>query len=358
MSLRSVISWCLLPLTMWYAIGAWFRNVLFYVGILRQYKPTIPTICVGNLSCGGTGKTPHVDYLIHLLQEQYSVAVLSRGYRRSSSGYCIDDGTHSASLLGDEPAMLAYKNPSITVAVAEKRSEGLKQLSKQEKPPQIVILDDAFQHRWVKSHFNILLTDYHDLYVNDHVLPMGNLREPRCGYRRANIIVITKSPEQLNPLEYHDILDSLHAKPYQKVFFSYLRYGDLVPLYDGETQPATSFTHILACSGIANPQPFHAYLKKNATVETLAFPDHYTFRERDIQQIIDTFNHIEGSSKAIVITEKDAARLRNEATAEQLASLPIYYLPIEVAFHPSFGYNFDKEVTMFVRESVRKYQLG
>ena len=255
MSFRKNISYALFPLTMWYAVGVRFRNLFYALGIKKQEAPHITTIGVGNLSTGGTGKTPHVEYLIRLLADKYPTAVLSRGYKRKSKGYAIDDGNHDASLLGDEPAMIASKFPQVQVAVCEKRVEGVKQLMEQEQKPQLIILDDVFQHRAIKPSINILLTEYSHPYFADHILPYGDLREFKKARFRANIVIVTKCPAILNPVEKHNILHDLKLLNYQKVFFSYFAYGELQTL-DGQPAPVDlrRVDNVLCVTGIAHPR--------------------------------------------------------------------------------------------------------
>lgn len=361
MSFRTTISYIFFPLTVWYAVGIWFRNLFYAVGIKKQEAPHITTIGVGNLSTGGTGKTPHVEYLLRLLADKYPTAVLSRGYRRASRGFVLDDGSHDTSLLGDEPAMMAAKFPQVQVAVCEKRVEGVRRLMALEHvekqgdeevhvsaAPQLVILDDVFQHRAIKPSINILLTEYGHPFFKDHILPYGNLREFKSARLRANIVIVTKCPVPLNPVEKHNIVHDMHLLNYQKVFFSYLKYGALLDL-DG--QPAgVDMRHadnILCVTGIAHPEPMVAELRRSTKVKHLAFGDHHDFSARDMARIRDTFASLPGSNNIIVTTEKDAVRLRGKTTG-----LPVYVLPVEVAFHKSAERDFGFLVESSVRENI------
>ena len=363
MSLRKNISYLLFPLTMWYAAGVRFRNIFYALGLKKQEAPHITTIGVGNLSTGGTGKTPHVEYLLRLLSNNYSTAMLSRGYKRKSKGFLLDDGSHDPLLLGDEPAMIARKFPQIQVAVCEKRVEGVRRLM--EKPgtpeipespdnpkppatPQLIILDDVFQHRAVKPSINILLTEYSHPYFSDHILPYGDLREFKSARFRANIVIVTKCPANLNPIEKHNIIHDLKLQNYQKVFFSYFRYGALQTL-DGRPA-ALDLRHIdnaLCVTGIAHPEPLLAELRRTTKVQHLAFADHHDFSASDIARISDTFAALPGAQKIIITTEKDAMRLRGKAD-----KLPVYILPIEVAFHKENDKDFDKLIESSVRENI------
>ena len=360
MSLRKNISYVLFPLTCWYAVGVRFRNMLYALGIKKQEAPHITTIGVGNLSTGGSGKTPHVEYLLRLLADNYPTAMLSRGYKRKSKGFILDDGSHDATLLGDEPAMLARKFPHVQVAVCEKRVEGVKRLmtmpdppddsdeSNKKNTPQLIILDDVFQHRAIKPSINILLTEYHHPYFADHILPYGDLREFKSARFRAGIVIVTKCPEKLNPMEKHNILHDLRLKNYQRVFFSYFKYGDLQTL-DGHTVQTDlrRMDNILAVTGIAHPEPMLAELRRYTRVQHLSFADHHDFTSRDIEHIRDSFAALPGANKTIITTEKDAMRLRG-----LVDGLPIHVLPITVAFHKENDKDFDKLIDSSVRENI------
>lgn len=360
MSFRTTISWLLFPLTMWYAVGVAVRNVLFALGIKRQDAPHITTIGVGNLSTGGTGKTPMVEYLLRLLADQHPTAMLSRGYKRRSKGYVEDDGTHNAAQLGDEPAMIAAKFPQVKVAVCEKRIEGVRRLmsnpfvlhdqDNQDAPatPQLIVLDDVFQHRRIKPSINILLTDYSHPFYRDHILPFGDLREFRNARYRAGIVVVTKCPAQFNPIERHNIQQSLQLLNYQKVFFSYLRYGVLQPLDGGKADiDLRHMDGVLAVTGIAHPEPMVAELKRRCKVQHMAFADHHDYSKHDIARIREALEAMPGERRAIVTTEKDAMRLRGKCDG-----LPVYVLPVEVAFHKGRDLDFDQVIESSVRENI------
>ena len=354
MSLRKNISYALFPLTIWYAVGVRFRNMFYALGIKKQEVPHITTIGVGNLSTGGTGKTPHVEYLLRLLADKYSTAMLSRGYKRKSKGYILDDSSHDATLLGDEPAMIARKFPQVQVAVCEKRAEGVKRLMERpespESPsiPQLIILDDVFQHRAIKPSINILLTEYSHPYFDDHILPYGNLREFKSARFRANIVIVTKCPAVLNPVEKHNIIHDLRLQNYQKVFFSYFKYGDLQTL-DGKSVQIDlrRVDNILAVTGIAHPEPMIAELRQYTKVQPLAFADHHDFSKHDIARIKETFASLSGTNNIIVTTEKDAMRLHGLTDG-----LPVFVLPIEVAFHKENDKDFDTLIESSVRENI------
>lgn len=372
MSFRKNISKVLFPLTCWYAVGVRFRNMFYAMGIIKQEAPHITTIGVGNLSTGGTGKTPHVEYLLRLLSDQYPTAMLSRGYKRKSKGYVEDDGSHNAALLGDEPAMIAAKFPKVKVAVCEKRLEGVQRLmaqplapKKPENPenpespenpeppvppatPQLIVLDDVFQHRRIKPSINILLTEYSHPYYNDHILPYGDLREFKSARFRANIVIVTKCPSVLNPVDRHNIAHDLGLQNYQKIFFSYLVYGQLMRL-DGTTA-SLDLKHVdsvLAVTGIAHPEPLLTELKRQTRVQHLAFNDHHDYTAADLARIKAAYDALPGTSKIIVTTEKDAMRLHGRTD-----NLPFYVLPVEVAFHKEKDLDFDALIESTVRENI------
>lgn len=362
MSFRTTISYVLWPLTMWYGIGVAVRNFLYAVGIKRQEAPHITTIGVGNLSTGGSGKTPMVEYLLRLLADSYATAMLSRGYKRKSKGYQEDDGSHDAALLGDEAAMVARKFPQVQVAVCEKRVEGVRRLMEQERveqqadggevhvstAPQVVVLDDVFQHRAIKPSLNILLTEYGNPFFKDRILPYGNLREFKSARYRASIVIVTKSPARLNPVEKHNIIRDLRLQNYQKVFFSYIKYLPLRTL-DGKDAgiDLRKTDSVLLVSGIANPKPIVDELKRSCKLRQLVFPDHHAYTRKDVDRIKETFEAMADMRKVIVTTEKDAVRLVG-LTGE----LPVYVLPIEVAIHEESGIDFDQAILSTVKENV------
>lgn len=351
MSFRKTISWFLFPLTMWYAIGVWFRNVLFTIGIKKQQAMPVTTIGVGNICAGGVGKTPHVEYLLRLLADQYPSALLSRGYRRKTKGFLLDDGSHNATQLGDEPAMVARKFPQVMVAVCEKRVEGVQRLLElEEKKPSLVVLDDVYQHRQIKPTVTILLTEYGKPFYKDRIMPYGDLRESSKARYRADIVIVTKSPEKLNPIEKHNITLDLKLKPYQKLFFSYIHYCDPQPLCDGAALSLAQLDGVLSVTGIAHPDSMLQHIRQYCPVESLSFGDHHSFTKGDLKKIRKAFEQIRGERKIVLTTEKDAVRL--PADSELLAGLPIYVLPIEVRIHQNEEYNFDKIISNAVKENV------
>ncbi len=352
MSLRKNIAYLLFPLSIWYAVVIAFRNFFFALGLKKQSAPHITTIGVGNLCTGGTGKTPHVEYLLQLLADKYPTVMLSRGYKRKTKGFYLDDGSHDPAILGDEPAMIARRFPQVKVAVCEKRIEGINRLmnptTTEEQPPQLIVLDDVFQHRSIKPNINILLTEYSNPYYKDQILPFGNLREFKSARQRAGIVIVTKCPKNLNPIEKHNIIHDLALQNYQKLFFSYIEYGTLRRLGGSEADiNLHRLDGVLAVTGIANPKPMLDELSRNCHVQHLGFPDHHAFTKGDIARIRETFDSMRGVNKIIITTEKDAMRLQGMTD-----NLPVYVLPITVAFHKETEMDFDKIIESTVHENI------
>lgn len=332
----------LFPFAVLYGAITSIRNFLFDKGILKSYTFNISIIAVGNLSVGGTGKTPQIEYLIRLLSPKYKIATLSRGYKRQSEGFVLADSTSNAEILGDEPFQFYTKFNNIQVAVDANRKNGIEQLLSQTEKPDIILLDDAFQHRKVKAGFYILLTSYGDLYSDDFMLPTGNLRESRSGAKRANVIIVTKCPMTLSLDEQDKIKIKLKLEPNQELYFSYIDYDDFV--YSDDKKLKVSEIKIvdkLLLAGIAKPNPFFAYLQSEND-EKLVFPDHHHFTESDIKAIEN-----KSRNKKIITTEKDFVRLKGSIPKERL-----FYLPMRSAFL-SAGDNFDKIITNYVGTSTR-----
>ena len=352
MTARKILSWLLLPLTMWYAVGVALRGLLFATGLLRQKAPHITTIGIGNLSCGGTGKTPHAEHLLRLLSAEYRVAYLSRGYRRESKGFVLCEGEPSPSLLGDEAAMVARKFPSVMVAVCERRVEGVRRLMALPTPPQVVVLDDVFQHRYIKPTCNILLTEFGRPYYADSILPFGNLREFRSGKDRASIVIVTKTPRDISPIARHNVVAALAAQPYQKVFFSSMRLGKPVGVTDGSVLEPNVVEHVMVVTGVAHPEPLVAHLAQYGQVTTRRFPDHHAFTPKELASLRAEFEAIEASRKVVVTTEKDAARLSAPSCQQALAGLPLYVVPMEVEMQGTPDFDFDTIIRSTVKENI------
>ena len=297
----------LFPFAILYGVITSIRNFLFDISVLKSYSFNLPIIAVGNLSVGGTGKTPQIEYLIRLLSEKYKIATLSRGYKRQSEGFILAQANSNARLLGDEPFQFFEKFPSIQVAVDADRKNGIEQLLSLPEKPEVILLDDAFQHRKVKAGFYILLTSYGDLYSDDCMLPTGNLRETRSGAKRADLIVVTKCPFDLSLDKQNDIRKRLKLSVNQQLYFTFIAYDTFVY---GEKQKVNineiQSTVKVLVAGIAKPEPFFTYLKNTNDV-CLSFPDHHNFTEKDILEITKT-----AQNNIIITTEKDYMRLKVE----------------------------------------------
>ena len=260
----------LLPLSWLYGLGVMVRNELFELGVLKSRSFDVPVISVGNITVGGSGKTPHVEYLVRLLKDVSQVAVLSRGYKRKSTGYVLAETDTSVEMIGDEPFQMKQKFPNVYVAVDKKRCEGIDKLTQDEqtKDTDVVLLDDAFQHRYVKPGINILLVDYHRLIIYDKLLPAGRLREPLSGKNRADIVIVTKCPKELNPIDYRVLNKAMNLYPFQELFFTTLEYCDLVPVFDDvaneKTIPLTDIhnKNVLLLTGIALPKQMEVDLSQ------------------------------------------------------------------------------------------------
>lgn len=319
----------LFPLMPLYYFATWVRNKWFDLGLLRSTSYEVPIVCVGNLSTGGTGKTPMVEYLIRLLNTEYRVAVLSRGYGRKTKGFVLASESKTHLEIGDEPLQYHSKYTNITVAVDEKRAHGIDNLLQMDVPPEVVILDDAFQHRYVSAQLTILLTSYQQPFYNDLILPTGNLREPRLGYKRADVIVVTKCPDTLSDKEKRSIISKIKPLKNQTVFFSKIKYSNQVVDGKGNIHSLESLNPFTLVTGIANPNPLVAYLNhKNLKFDHIRFADHYNFRPKDFETL--------AAKGTILTTEKDFVRLRDSSL---LRTNKVYYLPIEFALddHETFN---------------------
>lgn len=325
----------LFPFSLLYGLGVMLRNLAYDSGILKSRKFDLPVISVGNLSAGGSGKSPMTEYLIRLLKGKYKIATLSRGYGRKTLGFLLVNASASSSECGDEPLQFKRKFNDITVAVCEDRVEGISRL---EKGHDLIILDDAFQHRAVRPGLSILLFEYSSFKEFQWLLPAGNLREPMSGINRAGIIVISKCPKILENTEQQDIIEKLDLSDQQSVFFSFLKYGDLKALNeDLPLRPLNSLnenSRIILLTGIANASPLLKELGGHgAQVIHHKYPDHHDFSGKNITKLVRSFNELAMGDNLIITTEKDAQRLSLKSIKEQLSGLPVYYLPVEAEFH-------------------------
>ena len=341
----------LLPISFMYHIVLTIRHKFYDWHILKSERFDFPVICVGNLNLGGTGKTPHTEYLIDLLKGTFTVATLSRGYGRKTKGFKVAEEASTYEVLGDEPLQYFKKHPDIMVAVDENRVKGVKKMLESTHPPQVILLDDAFQHRKINAGLNILLTEYQHLYCDDFLFPAGSLRDVRSAAKRAQIIIVSKSPKNLGEEDKKRIINKLKPDKEQKVFFSYLEYNDLQPLNEeAKRGPIENADAVLAFCGIAHPQPFVDELRERyQTVDFLTFADHHPYTENDVTAILKRFENLNVEKKIIVTTEKDAARLTNSPYLCQFERTPLYDLPVTVRFHEEEKFN--EEILKYVREN-------
>ena len=342
------LRYILIPFSFIYGGIISLRNKLFDKNILRSATFDFPLICVGNLAAGGTGKTPMVEYLVKILQQKYKVATLSRGYKRKTKGFLIANEQTNAIDIGDEPMQIHQKFPEIIVAVAEERVMGIPQLLFEKPETEVIILDDAFQHRAVNAGLNILLTDYNRLYTKDFLLPAGNLRDIKSSSKRAGIIVVTKCKSDLNEKEKKSIIDELNPLPKQKVFFTKIKYEDPYHLFSRESFSLEKDLEVLLICGIANPKNMEEVLKlKVSSVQMLRYKDHYDFHSDDVKKLKEQFSKIQSGKKIILTTEKDAARLlKFEKEFEQF---PVYVLPMAHEFLFGEESEFKKNIFDFVK---------
>lgn len=356
----------LYPVSFLYGIGVRFRNHLFDWGILRSQSYDIPVISIGNITVGGTGKTPHTEYLIKLLKPEFKVAVLSRGYKRKSKGFQIVNLNTSVEVAGDEPYQMKQKFPDIYMAVDKDRRHGIEQLSNESIAPDtgVILLDDAFQHRYVQPGINILLVDYYRMICNDKLLPAGRLREPASGKHRANIVIVTKCPRHIKPMDYRVISKQMNLFPYQQLYFSTLKYGELTPVYNTSGMPKRVLSdlkedeHVLLLTGIASPkqmiQDLSAYACK---LESLTFDDHHPFNKNDIVLLKKRFDSLP-DKKLIITTEKDAARLVSSPHIDEELKKHLYALPIEIEFLQNQQDSFNQNIIGYVRKNKRNSILS
>jgi tetraacyldisaccharide 4'-kinase len=350
----------LLLLSCLYGAAVTLRNKFFNVGILRSVEFDFPVISVGNITVGGTGKTPHVEYLINLLHGVFSVAFLSRGYKRKTKGFILADPTSTPDDIGDEPFQVKNKFSGLMVAVDEKRVHGIKMLKGENPALQCVILDDAFQHRYVKPGLSILLIDYYRPMSKDWVLPAGNLRENPAEIRRANMVIVTKVPHTIKPIELRLWIKDLKLFPDQFLYFTSFQYSDLLPVYNSK-QNSISLAEleerrpgVLLLTGIANPTPLYERLISCCSyIEHIIFPDHYEYTGDDIIEIEKWFNSLKGDTNIIITTEKDAVKLRNLVPVASKLMNQFYFLPVEVIFLGNKQEEFDRNIKEYVAKNRR-----
>ena len=339
----------LLPFALVYGLIVIIRNYLYDKKIIKSAEFNIPIICVGNLAVGGTGKSPMVEYLLDLLHKQFKTATLSRGYRRKTKGYVLANENTTALDIGDEPMQFYLKYPDVKIAVGEERIVAIPQLLYDHYDIQTIILDDAFQHREIKAGFNIILTQFGDLYSHDFFLPAGDLRDEWRSAKRAQIIVVTKCPPDLSETQKQKVLKSLRPLPTQQVFFTTIEYGTPYHILNrADEWVLTPSVEVLLVCGIANPKPLKDYLHQHTyTYYQKTFNDHHIFSIDDLNEIDDMFHDISARNKVILTTEKDAVRLVK--FNEELKNIPFYVLPIKSKFLFNEEEKFNNAVISFIK---------
>ncbi len=342
----------LYPFSLLYMLGISIRNFLYDANVIKSTQFTIPIINVGNLAVGGAGKTPHVEYLIRLLRPYLEVGVLSRGYKRKTKGFRFVIPNESAELSGDEPKQYAMKFRDTVVAVSESRNTGIPQMLKSYPNIETIILDDAYQHRSVTPYLNILLTAYQKVYTRDLLLPAGRLREYASASERADRIIVTKCPPEMSSTDRARMIKLLDPEDHQTVYFTYYKYYQPYYMYNGGMRlELTPDKEVILMSAIANTEYLESYLSERCTVlDTIKYEDHHFFTERDIETIIRIYQEEENKNIILITTEKDATRLHvhNEVLIKK--RIPIFILPIEVAFHFDEKETFDQDIKDFLLE--------
>jgi len=352
-----IVTILLLPFSLIYGFILHLRNKFYDWNIFKSSTFNFPTIAVGNLAIGGTGKTPHIEYLICLLNKEYKVATLSRGYKRETKGFYLSDNNSNVASIGDEPLQYKLKFSNLLVAVDEKRVNGIKRIKEIHPETNIILLDDAYQHRALKPGINILITDYRKLYVNDRVLPSGKLREWSFGSDRADIIVVSKTDNTLSLIERENLKKRLNAKPHQKIYFSYIKYGEITPFTHSSKilkLKIKNLFNVLLVTGIANPNHLFNHLNDVfPSVTNVKFSDHHNYTNKDVISIKEKFNTLHGNNKIIITTEKDIMRLSLPRILNQLQEVPIFYIPIEICFHGTDKQEFDNQIMKYVTKNSR-----
>jgi len=355
--LFSVVRVLLYPIALLYGAIVWLRNRMYDAGFFSSISFSPPVIAVGNLSTGGTGKTPHVEYLVRLLQYQFRTATMSRGYKRHTQGFILADATTNALRIGDEPMQYHLKFPDLVVSVAEERMTGIPALLQRRPDVETIILDDAYQHRSVKAGMNILITDYAHPFYDDHILPFGSLRESRSAYKRANIIIVSKCPLNINEGQAAAITKKINPLPHQQVYFSGIDYGQAYDFITGQSV-ALEHTHCVLVCGIARPEPLVAYMKQQAAdVHTLPYKDHHYFVSADLEEIKAAHDNWDKTNKIIVTTEKDAARLHLHYHKLADWGIPIVVIPIEIRILLDGSASFDQTITQYVERGVAENRI-
>ena len=339
------------PLSQIYGFVVGVRNQLFNLKILKQTSFDIPVITIGNITVGGTGKTPHIEYLIKLLGNNFKIAVLSRGYQRKTKGFLLATRSSKACEIGDEPRQLKQKFPQIRLAVCKNRVEGIRKLVTAFPDLHAVLLDDGYQHRYVKPGLSILLIDYNQPIFNDRLLPYGNLRERESEIRRAQIVIVTKTPERIKPIEKKIFIKDLHLYPYQFLYFTTFSYSNPVPLFKHAVQQKIDYEHlkkhhfsIILVTGIANSHPLTSFLKKyTAKIDHIRYSDHHYYSVKDFESITRRFMKTGSRHKIILTTEKDAVKIKELKPKDDNLKRNLFYI-----FMDNGSKRFNKDIMDYI----------
>ena len=333
-----ILTYALTPMSWLYGAATWVRNKAFDLGVLKEEKFDVPVVSVGNITVGGTGKTPHVEYIVSSLAMDMNIAVLSRGYKRKTHGFILANSKSTPEVLGDEPYQIYQKyGMRAQVAVCENRRKGIRELLKAFPQLELIVLDDAFQHRYVKPKVSVLLMDYNRPIYRDKLLPLGRLRESRHSVNRADMMIVTKCPDNIMPIDFRLVSKELDLMTYQKLFFSRYEYGGLMPVFPDDSpyrvmlSQLTSSDTVLLLTGIAHPRYFVRHFRNYPfKVKVDHFPDHHDFTRSDLEKLKQKFDGLSGEHKIIVTTEKDAVRLAYNPYYPRSLKAVTYYLPIGV----------------------------
>ncbi len=353
----------LYPLSLIYGIVVYIRNAFYDYNIFKSTEFEIPVISIGNITVGGTGKTPHTEYLVELMQKHVKVATLSRGYKRKTKGFLLVQTESKTQNVGDEPLQIKRKYPDVTVAVDENRVHGINQLLKnKEQSPDVIFLDDAFQHRRVNPGINILLIDYNRPIDQDQLLPMGRLRERKYQQRRANVIIYTKCPDEITPITKRIIMKDVNLRPYQSLYFTTMKYDEPQAVFPELGQEIPSFKQqrvpSLMLTGIANPDQFRKYLSTTTNLlDEITFPDHHEFGMKDWKLITAKYESCRIQKPFILTTEKDAMRLRNNNSLSDEIKSRLFFIPVKITFLESDGKSFNKKIVGYVKDNRSNRKL-
>ena len=356
----------LYPLALIYGVITGIKNFLYDAAILPSVEFRQPVICVGNITVGGTGKTPHTEYLAGLLKENFRVAVLSRGYKRKSRGFRIVTPASTVAESGDEPLQISRKYPDVLVAVDRNRVNGVRRIMETKPDTEVIILDDAFQHRRITPGFSILLSDFNRPIISDHLLPYGNLRESLSNIRRADVILVTKSPVNISPMQRRLIVKYINKAPYQNLYFTSLKYNNPEPLFAPNEASAPvpdpknlHGTGIVLLTGIANPDPLKEYLQETAAeLIHIRYPDHYSYREKDLDAIYSAYNMLKAPLKYVLTTAKDSVRLREFINIAEPVRSALYHIPVGIDFLNNDNAEFNNLIIDYVRKSKRNNRVS